>query len=442
MEDEDCEAEWVLIEYNDYETRAIWCIPGDDIERLASLGDDDPTKEKETIVILEPEEPKFPFLNGWVCVRGGTALDKVAEHQHMPLLYSMIRSKQWENVNIAGSIRHTDAIITAGKPRAITEGPNPSEGVDYSYDKLGGEVQVKPGHKFTPIPRDGGNPELESLYQNDVADLNATAVSRTLVTADSAPNEPFSSFDQRIKMAVASLIPFKKEAERALDELFTTMLLWIHYSKIDLNAYGKDDKSGDYKRYTIKAEDIDPECIYLQSEFISDQPIDRIQQINAATQMAQFLKVPVKYILEYLGVTDPEAMIDDYHREQAASVAWDSKMRILAAEVDGTLQQMAQQLAQQMVADMGQQMGINEQPPNGGTPPGMPTGGEGLPPELAGLMGNPADPSGGMGVPGAQGQGFNAAQGGMPSAMLNPAGASFEGATGMTRGGEEIGAMM
>jgi len=305
MEDEDCEAEWVLIEYNDYETRAIWCIPGDDIERLASLDDSDPTKEEETIVILEPEEPKFPFLNGWVCVRGGTALDKVAEHQHMPLLYSMIRSKQWENVNLAGSIRHTDAIITAGKPRAITEGPNPSEGVNYSYDKLGGEVQVKTGHKFTPIPRDGGNPELEALYLNDVTDLNATAVSRTLITADSSPNEPFSSFDQRVKMAVASLIPFKKEAERALDELFTTMLLWIHYSKIDLNAYGKDDKTGNYQRYTIKAEDIDPECIYLQSEFISDQPIDRMQQINSATQAAQFLSLSKKTLLGFLDITDP-----------------------------------------------------------------------------------------------------------------------------------------
>ena len=81
-------------------------------------------------------------------------------------------------------------------------------------------------------------------------------------------------------------------------------------------------------------------------------------------------------------------------------------------------------ISQQMIQD---QMKQQQAPEGGEQMPGMM--GTGSPPEN--MMAPP-------GMPGVEGQGVNPAAGGMPPAMANPMGNTFEGQTGMSRGGQEL----
>jgi hypothetical protein len=97
---------------------------------------------------------------------------------------------------------------------------------------------------------------------------------------------------------------------------------------------------------------------------------------------------------------------------------WEGRVERRKLEQSGQIQQMIQQGAEQLHAQMMQQQA---QVPEEGPGPQQP---------------NPMNPQGTQGM--VEGQMFNPQQQGMPPAMATPEGATFEGATGRTRGGEEI----
>ena len=110
-----------------------------------------------------------------------------------------------------------------------------------------------------------------------------------------------------------------------------------------------------------------------------------------------------------LGETDPEGSLREWKLWQLEVTDFQAKLERLRRELSGEYNEDVLAAAQAMLE---QQM---EETP---TPA---AGGNGREPE------NPL------------GEGFNPAAGETPPAMASPAGTTFEGATGMTRGGGEIG---
>lgn len=401
---------YILVDYNDYEARAVWAIPGDDVQMV--LSGEDIGEVEGTIVIMPPTEREFPFLD-WVCERGGTSLESDPMYQRVPLLFAPWKTDQWFNANVAGTLMQSEAIAHAAAPKFEINGPN-SDLVDIEYADPAQVIRTSPGQKINPLPQTGLDPAQRELLDRSVAIMEKSTIASILVTADSQPNESFSSYNLRVNSAVGSLMPWRGLSERWIVQCLKTMLYWIHYTKRDLKGYGKGRKDSG-KLYTISGKDIDPTSLYLSVKLVTDQPTDRLQKINGAVMMKRELPFPSYLLLEELGVTDAEGAFKDYWFEQLTGAAMQGKLQLVTAQAANQIEQMAAQMAQQMLQEAmaGAEQEAGGQPPMGGQPPQDPA--------MAGAMGGmPPDMMGGMGMEGVEGQGFDAGMGGAPGVQANP----------------------
>jgi hypothetical protein len=404
IDDGTASEKYVLYDYVDFEGRKVWANSGEEMEPQPGTG---------AVEIFEDKESRS-FLP-WICVLGGTNLELAPERQRNPLLYGIYRTGQWVTANILGSLAVSEGIAEAGSPDRIIEGPAGAEGVEYQYGQPGGEMIVKPGHKVTPNEQRPMDPQIRELFDRHESAMVEGTLPRVLLTAEALPGEPFSGYNLRVQQAIASLIPPKKLSERWFAECYRQMLLWAHESGVDIRGYG-EDKDARGKLYTIDAEDIDPESIYLSVELKADDPLDQMQRVTSAINMSERLKYPLADILDMMGETDPEGAIKRWMKEQLMWAELQGQTQRIQLETSGQLQMQAQQLAQQMHQQMMEeqaqqaQTGQPSQMSPAGAPPGM------------------------MGV---EGQMVNPAEGGMPPAQANPEQNVREMQTGMTRIGEE-----
>lgn len=398
--------EYLLCDYSDYDGRAVWAVAGDD---ESALGD---VKPDSVIWLVEPEALPYPFLP-WVTVVGGTNLDSAPEHRRMPLLYPIYRSELWLNANITGSLMASEAVATMGTPEVVKEGPDPGS-IESNYGEPGGAWEVLPGHKVSKLPRTGLDPALRELYDRHIGEIDRATISKVLVTAEAGSGETFAGYNLRVQTAIGSLLPYKECGERAYNGIYETMLLWSHYTGTPIRGYGQDGKQT--RKYAIDSEDIDPHTIYLGVTLTPDVPLDRQQKIAGANLLLQMGVVNDRYILDELGVPDPDKMIQERTQEQFLKAEIAGQIALIQANASGQIQQLAQQLAQGMMQQQAEQA---QQDPNA-------MGG-------FGQMANPMSPDATMGVPGAEGQ--SPAQGGVPAAIFNPAGATREAQTGADRMG-------
>ena len=416
-EDDDLPESYVIFDYCDYDVRVVWAVEGDNAAEAIEDEEDnhlDKAKVREPIVILPPEKNKYPFLP-WVCKRGGTAIESDPMYQRSPLLFPVWKAEQWLNANVVGTLEQSMAIATAAAPRLEINGPA-AETVDPDYSDPTGIIRTPPGTVTKQLSRDGLDPAMRELFDKYEGIINNSTIARILVTADSQPNESYSSYNLRVNTAVGSLMRWKKLSERWLNECLRTMLYWSHYTKTDLTGYGKEYKDKG-KQYTIKSKDIDPDGLYIGVELVADVPTDRLQKINGAIMMARELKYPTTRILEELGETDPEGALKDYWLEQFTGAAIAGKLQLVQAQASNQIEQQAAQMAQQMLQEAMQ--GAEQQASQ--MQPQAPSGGMPQEQGMAGAMGGVSpNMMGGMGMEGVGGQGFDAAQGGIPGVSANP----------------------
>lgn len=414
LDEDDAADSYLLCDYQGYAGRCVWALPGDDEAALVGADEDD----DELVQIVKPTEIKYPFLQ-WVTVSGGTNLESDPARQRQPLFYPIYRSELVLNANVTGSLMTSEAIAEFGKPKIKRSGPDPSS-VEVDMGAPGGTYDTPPGHDVTPLPKEGLDPAIRELFDRHITEINETTVARILVTGEAQPGEPFASLNQRFLTAVGSLKPFKQTGERALTRIYENMLLWCHHSGQDLEGYSVENGNSRGKKYRIDSEDIDPDNLHLAAEFQTDVPVDRLQQIAGAVQLARELPVDAVYLLEQIGIDDPDQMIARRQKQDLKNAYFQGHLQMIMAQSSGQIQQMAQQLAMEMQ----QQQAEAAQDPNA-------MGG-------MGQLANPQDPSGGMGVPGAEGGMFAPSAGGLPPALLSPAGATREGATGTDRSGNPL----
>jgi hypothetical protein len=416
-----------LFDMQSLEHRCVWAVKSAEGQVL----DAGSLEAKEVFEIIPPEDNKYPFIS-WVCADGGTMLDSSPEHQHHPMLYPIVKSGAWENDNIAGTIMLSETIAEAAQPGLIISGVGADE-VEVDYSVPPNILRLKPAQTAVVQQKNGLDPAKRELVDRLKAEMNEATVARVLVSAETGPGEAYSAFDLRAKIATRSLFPFRNLAQIAVGGVFETMLLWAHYTGNNIDGYDqRKNKRGKY--YCIESDDIDPNCLYIAAELQEDVPTDRQQKINGASILKREGLYPDSKILEELGDTDPEGTMDELYREQILKALMQGKLQFLTMQASGEIQQLIQQAAQEMAQQQAQSQ--TEAPQFGeGTPQGL----EGLPPEVAGMLGGQAqDITGGMGMPGVGGAGMAPPMGGQPPAMMNPAGNVREQQTGLTRTGEEV----
>lgn len=401
IEDEEAADDWVLFDYVDYDRRVVFCYPGTSVETINA-------DENDEAIELLNEKWDLDFLP-WSCVIGGTQIGSSPENSRFPVLYGIYKTDHWINTNIIGTLQISEAIAEAARPDVKIVGIKP-ESVQAQYGQPGGAWNVPTGHDVIGMPERGLDPALREAYDRYISEMNRSTIPTVLVTAEAAPNEPGFGFNLRITQAMASLMPFKFLAERWFEETYRTMLYWAKESGRGIKGYGLDGAS-----YEIKPEDIDKNSIYMKVELQADVPIDRQQRLLSAIQASRELKLPTRDVLEMLGETNPEKKIEEWMMEQLTMAYLQGTVQQIQTEASGAIQQAIQQGAQQLAQQQMQTMMQQQATANAQAPA----------------------PGAASGVPGAEGQIFNPAEGGFPAQMAFP-GATFEGQTGTVRTGEPM----
>jgi hypothetical protein len=417
------DAPWLLYDWSDIDARAVW----------ATLGEDEGQAQGEggTVIEVLREKNPYPFLP-WSAVLGGTTLEHEERYKRNPLLQPIVLAESWFTANIIGSLRVSEGLAEFGRPKLVKAGPG-SGNIVTRYGTPGGEFIVGPMQDVKLLPKEGLDPALSELYNQFISEMDRATMPRILISSETMPGETYSGYNLRVQTAMGRLMPYKNLGERCMAGLYRLMLLYAHYSKEPLHAYDTDGKSSTYgKEFTIYPGDIDPNYIYIKVDQEADLPIDRLQKINGAVMMARELKVDTETILDELGEKDSQRRVRNWTKEQFKWAYVGAKVKAIDLVESGQMQKMAQEMAQQMVQQMMEQAASQQGAEAAAGGPGSVEGGMGGP--QAGMEGSPAGT--GMGME-AGGQGMNPGMGGGPPIEAGGEQATFEGATGMMRGGGE-----
>ena len=409
MKDDDYAGKHLIeIDYVDYDARAVWVV-----EEITEIADSKgivimAPKPWLTIAVGEKKGQPVPFLN-WIAVAGGTDLDIEPEHQRQPLFYSVYHAELWAAANITKTLQMSEAISTfAGPKYAVTDMGGSAEDVEIDHGQPGGRVDLTTFQKFEILRQEGLDPAITESYDRVNDEIKETTGAEILVTA--APMggvEAFAAYNLQIQVALAGLGGVKHLEERFEEEIATTMLLMAHYTGEDIIGY-------DDPEWTISHDEIDPSRIYMGVELNVDVPVDRVQRITAASQLAQpHFRYPMERIIEFLGDTDPQGAARLYYKEQFKDAYIAGVLQKVQAEGSGEMEQMRQMLEQLMQQQEQMAQAAQQQQGPGRTPQG---------------------PGGLEGVGGPE---FNPAEGGLPPATVAP-GATRETQTGRTQGGMPI----
>ncbi|MGW8178125.1 MAG: hypothetical protein ACWGQW_04930 [bacterium] len=362
-------------DYMDYEMRCVW-IEG----------------EGEAMPIVKPMEHGLSFLP-WAIAVGG--------EERRPLLYAILKTDEWNVQNMVKSLYTSEVIAHAGSPRYKEEGANPSE-TEVDYGDTARTAKVPAGNVLTPIPPPQIDQALLQIDDRVSAAMDKSTVSRILLGGDLPSGTAYATLNLATQTALGSLKRSKEVTEKALAEVYTLMLLWTAESGKSLYGYeSKGDNVGE--EYVIESDEIEPSAIYITVKLEPDVPTDRMQKINAAI-MAQQIGLSKERALEELGISDPEAELDQFWMEKME----ENRMNIIMqeeqfqaqAQQQMIMQQLQQQMAmeqQQQAQDMQAQQQLEQQ-------------------YMQGMMNQQEAP----GIPGLGGQGFNPAFGGTPPAMFAP----------------------
>lgn len=398
----------IEIDYVDYDVRAVWVI--EEITELADAKGEVILKPEPwlTVAVGKKKGQPVPFLN-WIAVAGGTDLDIEPEHQRQPLFYSIYHAELWAAANITKTLQMSEAIAEFAGPKYAITGPA-AEDVEIDHAQPGGKVVLTAFQKFEILRQEGLDPAITESYDRINEEIRRTTTADILVTGQPTVGTgpvSFAAFNLQVQVALSGIGGVKLLEERFEEEIATTMLLLSHYTGEDIVGY-------DDPEWTISSEDIDPKRIYVGVDLNVDVPVDRVQRITAASQLAQpHFRYPMERIVEFLGDNDPQGAMRLYYKEQFKDAYIAGVLQKVTAEGSGELEQMRQLLEQLMQEK--EQM-AKEAPPEGG--PGR-------------------TPKGPGGLAGVEGPGFDTSAGGLSPATVAP-GATRETQTGRAKGGMPI----
>jgi len=379
----------------DLKNTVVWCEPE------INTGED--VQGQGFYVIEEPRAHDLPFLP-WVAMMGGSNLEDEEEKKYRPTLYALGASKNWDTHNLIRSINVSERIALAASPRYKEEGPG--QGItEMDFTDPARIAKVTTGNTLDSLPTPAPDLALSDLDDRLATEAERSTVSRILQGGSLPSGTAFATLNLQTQTALGALKPPQELTEKSLAEMFTIMLLWVWHTKNNLHAYGTLKRNDAGTEYIIKADELEPDAMYLEVEISTDQPTDRIQRANTAALATQFGYSKVS-ALEDMGVTDPEAELDRWYDERLFENEFNLLLQRRQQEVMLELQQMQQQLQAMQAQVMQQQQAQQEA-------------------QQAALQAS-------------AGGAFNPAEGGITPNMAQPGMMEYESATGNSRGGQPV----
>jgi len=176
-------------------------------------------------------------------------------------------------------------------------------------------------------------------------------------------------------------------------------------------------EKGNYERgseINIEPAQINLDALYIECRILPNNDNDKLQITNQIAMLKQSgIAIPDDEFMEMLYMGSPDILRARYEKQEIRNAALQAKLKEIVAEVDMTMQmkmkqfdaQLNMQVQQAQMQQQQQQMQAQQQQMPQGAPQGQVPPQDGMP--------MPSDAT-------TQGQGMNAAQGGMPPQQANP----------------------
>jgi hypothetical protein len=321
-------------EYWDLKSRAIWV--------------------NDEVTVLPPTDHGLTFFP-FVCMMGGSTLETKAKDAYHPLLYSVIKSGQWEASNTFKSMASTDAMWNFARNRFAQEGTNP-EVTQIDAVAPNQVAVVPPGDMLKPLPYPQPDPAIESIMAGLTSGIQKSTVSSVLQGAgEGLGTAAFATLNLMTLTAVGALKPWRELTEKALAELYFLFLMWARYTEKDIVAYGKDKKDAG-RAYVIPWNEIDDE-LYLEVTLAPDLPTNKQAQAMTAIQLKSAGLLDDETALEEMGYENPQAIIENITLQQMVQ----NNIALFLQQKQMALEMQAQQAAQGQQAAAEQQMAEQQQ---------------------------------------------------------------------------------
>jgi hypothetical protein len=432
---------YMVFDVSDYSNRLIMAMPSE--RATMTLPDLKGGWPKDTVTILDASN-ELGFIP-WICRMGGTGLESDSERNHIPMLFSVDRGNQYDIQNTMETLLFSEAVQHAASPRWKKSGPG-AENIEVQYGDPQQAAVVLPGQDIAPLQPPVLDEGLMKLSGWVAEKIQKSTIPPILQGGQMGQNRNFAALSMSVQSGMITVDPYKKLAEQWLSDVCIQMLLWVKQGGEPIKAFDKkkDPLSGknELHVYTLNPDDINEKGMRIDVILEAEIPVDKVQRINGATMM-QRLGVSKRDALEAVGETDADATLDaarfeameefflkrffdklnmkDQIEFQTALEQMRAGIQLQAQQATAQMQMQQQQQMQQAQQQQAQQSQF--QMPGGGGPP------------QPGPEASPMTPPGAAG-PGVEGQGWNPAEGGASPAGAAP-GETFEGQTGMTRGGTE-----
>jgi len=415
----------------DYDRRLVMAVPV--VNEMSSMPTLDGGKwPKNALTILDVEND-LDFIP-WVCRKGGTDLESDSDHSHVPMLYSIDQSNQYEIQNIMETIVVSDAVAHAAAPRGKKSGPG-AENIMVEYGDPNQDVVVGPGQDYTPLPASKMDESIFNLAEWMSAKMEKSTLPSVLQGGNTAAMKNYAALAMSVQSGMIVVDPYKKLAEQALSDGAIQMLLWVKKGGEKIEAFEKNrDKitqKETYHTFTLSPDDINEKGMRVDVELQPETPVDRGQRVNTAL-MLQKMGVSKRESMTLAGLPDASDVMDEARYEameefflqrffsklsqkdqlefMGASQEQQAALQMKVQEAQMQMQQQAQQAAQAQQQQMIQaQQAQGQAAPPEYQMPGAPEKG----------MAGPNTPPG-MANPEVGGAGFNPEAGGQPPATVAP----------------------
>lgn len=382
---EEDEQQFILVDYISLDRREVSAF----VSSTGNLSDFENYEENAERIDILDEKNDLGFIP-WVVVEG----------EGTPILYSSHKSGAWENQNLYNTLIDSTVMRRAVFPILQHTSPTGKQlDVDYSGDQ--DVVEMMNGEQASVMSPPPIDPALSQLANTNIARLSQTTGMKGLSSIQVAGNVQYSAVQAVIQLHMTSLQPYVRTVEKANAQLGDLCFQWIKKAG-STEVYWRETKKGEGMKdrgmgATIEPNMFDPELLFIECRLIANAPTDKQQLFNMYAQLKQSgAHISWKYILDdKLNIGNGDVLEAEWLDEQAGDVALQQKIKQLDAQLQDQIKQRdadRQMQMQQQAQEQAQQM----QQPQG---------------QVAPDQSNPMIPGG---------DGYNAAQGGQPTAPAMP----------------------
>jgi len=388
-------------------------------------------------LVLMNQKRKEPFLPYASRIGGGPPM-RSGKVQRLPMLYPIVETGMWEDVNLLDSLNFWDATKRMGAQRYWYEGVG-GEKVFIKYFTHEDILRMPPGTVLNELPVPPIDQNIEYLISKLRARMEASSMSNVLRGYEPQSGVAYASINLAAASAVKRIGPMVRLAENAIADICRVMLEWHAFTGTPLWMPGMEE--------VILAQDIPVQTLYIDVKLAEEDALDKTSKMNQALMAYREGLVDRRGAIELSGETNPDSVVNKVRSDSFENAAMEAEVASFAANQQlinqmkaGGFPIMAQRLAagdpvamqifqmmEQVAAQATQQPELaGQQNGRGPVEQGTPANPENELQDMRGAM-----------MEGREGPLFNRAEGGITSEGSDGLD-TFEGRTGTDRAGNEI----